>query len=100
MRRSRPMSIGELWSGFVEENPTRMRRLAEARIPDLWPEVVGPGAASLTRSLTMRNGVVDVLYVALTSSVARHDIFMRRTELRHRLNELLGMNVVSNIIVK
>lgn len=49
MRRSRPMSIGELWSGFVEENPTRMRRLAEARIPDLWPEVVGPGAASLTR---------------------------------------------------
>ena len=61
MRRSRPMSIGELWSGFVEENPTRMRRLAEARIPDLWPEVVGPGAASLTRSLTMRNGVVDVL---------------------------------------
>ena len=97
MRRSRPMSIGELWSGFVEENPTRMRRLAEARIPDLWPEVVGPGAASLTRSLTMRNGV---LYVALTSSVARHDIFMRRTELRHRLNELLGMNVVSNIIVK
>ena len=97
MRRSRPMSIGELWSGFVEENPTRMRRLAEARIPDLWPEVVGPGAASLTRSLTLRNGV---LYVALTSSVARHDIFMRRTELRHRLNELLGMNVVSNIIAK
>ena len=91
MRRSRPMSIGELWSGFVEENPTRMRRLAEARIPDLWPEVVGPGAASLTRSLTMRNGVL---------SVSRHDIFMRRTELRHRLNELLGMNVVSNIIVK
>ena len=103
MRRSRPMSIGELWSGFVEENPTRMRRLAEARIPDLWryaaPYVVFAigDPDTLYSALTMRNGV---LYVALTSSVARHDIFMRRTELRHRLNELLGMNVVSNIIVK
>ena len=97
MRRSKPMSIGELWTGFVTENPKRMRRLAEARIPELWPQVVGPAVASLTRSLDMRNGV---LYAALTSSVARHDIFMRRSELQHRLNELLGMNVISNIIVK
>ena len=83
--------------GIRRGEPDEDATACEARIPDLWPEVVGPGAASLTRSLTMRNGV---LYVALTSSVARHDIFMRRTELRHRLNELLGMNVVSNIIAK
>ncbi len=91
------MSIGELWKGFVEEHPMRMRRLAEARIPDLWPEAVGPAVASLTRSLQVRNGV---LYVALISSVARHDIFMRRAELQRVLNERLGMNVISNIIVK
>ena len=97
MRRSRPMSIGELWSGFVEENPTRMRRLAEARIPDLWPEVVGPGEPVSDEEYSK---LVRCPQRSPSSSVARHDIFMRRTELRHRLNELLGMNVVSNIIVK
>lgn len=97
MRRSRPVSIGELWSGFLEENPVRMRRLAEARIPEVWEQVAGQAVASLTTCVSMKNGV---LYIALSSSVARHDIFMRRGALQRKLNERLGMNVISNIIVK
>lgn len=97
MRRSRPVRIGELWSGFVDENPLRMRRLCEARIPEVWRESVGEAICSLTSSLSVRNGI---LYVKITSSVARHDIFMRRSAIMNDLNMRLGMNVISGIVVK
>ena len=97
MRRSRPVRIGELWSGFVDENPLRMRRMCEARIPEVWRETVGDAVCTLTSSLNIRNGM---LYVKITSSVARHDIFLRRTAIQNELNRRLGMNVISGIIVK
>ena len=97
MRRSRPVRIGELWTGFVNENPIRMRRMCEARIPEVWCETAGEMIAAMTSSLSFRNGI---LYVKITSSVARHDIFMRRSALQDELNRRLGMNVISGIIVK
>ena len=97
MRRSRPVRIGELWSGFVDENPLRMRRMCEARIPEIWFETVGEAVGALTSSLNIHNGI---LYVKITSSVARHDIFMRRMAIQSELNRRLGMNVISGIIVK
>ena len=97
MRRSKPVTIGELWSGFVKENPAITQRLCESRIPDVWNEIVGPSVASLTTSVTMRNGILNV---SLSSSVARHELFMRRAELRDEINKRLGMNVVSNVILK
>lgn len=97
MRRSKPVRIGELWSGFVKENPAITRKLCESRIPDEWNEIVGASVASLTTSVVMRNGI---LTVSLSSSVARHELFMRRAELRDELNRRLGMNIVSNVILK
>lgn len=86
-----------MWSGFVAESPLRMRKLCEARIPEVWKATVGEAVASLTTSVEMKNGV---LYVQLSSSVARHEIFMRRADLQRTLNSRLGLNVISNIIVK
>lgn len=97
MRRSKPVRIGELWSGFVKESPMMTRKLCEARIPEVWAAVVGEAVASLTTSVAMKNGV---LYVALSSSVARHEIFMKRAALQQEINRRLGMEVISNIIVK
>lgn len=97
MRRSKPMSIGELWSGFVSENPARMRRLTEARVPDVWQAMMGPAVMSLTSSVELRNGT---LYVALTSSVLRQELFMRRADMMHELNKRLGMDVVRAIVIR
>lgn len=91
------MRIGELWSGFVSDNPSVSQRLCEARIPDAWEKVVGKAMATLTRSVEIKNGI---LHVAMTSSVARQELFMRRAELQKKLNAELGNNVIRNIIVK
>jgi predicted nucleic acid-binding Zn ribbon protein len=97
MRRSKPVKIGDLWSGFVEESPRLTRGLCEARIPEVWPVLVGAGVASLTVGMEITNGV---LTVRLSSSAARHEVFMRREELRVKLNEALGMTVVRVLLVK
>lgn len=97
MRRSRPVRIGELWSGFVRENPAVSRHLTEARVPEVWARVNGPAIASLTRSVDVCSGVLNV---CMTSSVARHEIFMRREEIRQKLNTELGSPIIKNIIVK
>ena len=97
MRRSKPVSIGDLWSGFVGDSPGLTRGLCEARIPEVWPKVAGRPVAALTSSMEMKNGI---LTVRISSSAARHELFMRREELRQKLNKELGMNVVRTVIVK
>jgi hypothetical protein len=89
--------IGELWSGFVAESPRLSERLCEARIPEVWQQLLGTPVMSLTRSLEIKSGI---LHVSMTSSVARQEIFMRREDIRHRLNTALGMLIIRSIIVR
>ncbi len=91
------MRIGELWSGFVAGSPRMNERLCEARIPEVWRKILGAPVMSLTRSLEVKNGI---LHVAMTSSVARQEIFMRREDIRQRLNAELGMAVIKSVIVR
>lgn len=97
MRRSKPIRIGDLWSGFVDESPQLTRGLCEARIPEVWPRIVGVPMASLTSSLEIKNGI---LTVCVSSSAARHELFMQREQIRTRLNTELGLAVVRTVIVK
>lgn len=91
------MRIGELWGDFLKESPGVARKLAEARIPEVWESVVGPMAAYYTTSLSVVKGV---LHVKMGSASARSELFMRREELRHAINKAVGVNVVNVVIVK
>ena len=97
MRRTTPMRIGELWNEFVESRPALARRLAVTKVPDLWPQVVGPTVAAYTESVEVVNGV---LYVRMRSAAARNEIFMRREELKDAINKALGIKAVNVVIVK
>ncbi|MDR2937052.1 MAG: DUF721 domain-containing protein [Rikenellaceae bacterium] len=97
MRRTAPVSIGQLLDEFFGSDTHHGRMLAEARAIDLWPTVVGPRAAAVTTRAHVRNGRMTVY---LSSSVLRHEIFMQRTSIASRLNNALGQNVITAIIVK
>lgn len=97
MRKTTPMRIGELWNDFVESRPGLARRLAAAKIPDIWPQAAGEKIAAYTESLTVDNGV---LYVKMRSAAARNEVFMQRDRLRDAVNEALGTKVVNVVIVK
>ncbi len=97
MRRTDPVTIGQLLGEFFGRGTHHGRMLAEARAIDLWGEVAGPRAVAVTTRINVRNGRMTVY---LSSSVLRHEIFMQRTALAARLNAALGEEVITSIIVK
>lgn len=73
------------------------RPLNEKRLIDAWPLVLGNNIVQYTSELNIRN---RVLYVSLTSSVLRHDLFMSREEIKKSLNNQVGVEVIVDIIFK
>lgn len=96
MRRYHTQTLGEVLREYVEVMKMK-RPLIESRITKYWAEIVGDYAASLTRKLVIRNGI---LYVYLDSSVLRNDLLMMREKLIKNLNEKAGEEIVSKIVLK
>ena len=98
MRRREPIRIGDALNDFFSSTPLIARKIAEAKIPDLWPCLVGDVIASYTTKIEVRTG--GRLFVFLSSSVARNEVFMRRSALKEAFDRMLGPGVVSCVIVK
>ena len=96
MKRTEPKILGDILREFFER-PFVARKLAEGRLPELWADVAGAHIASLTHSFELKNGI---LYIGISSSVARQEIFFRRDELMTILNERSGHRIINAIIVK
>ncbi len=97
MRRTIPMRVGEVIDDWLRECPTIARKIAEAKVARVWPQVVGSVVAGYTLSVEVVRGV---LYVKLSSSVVRNELFMRRDSLREAVNAAVGAQVVNVVIVK
>lgn len=96
MKRTEPVLVGDILRQFFER-PFVARKLAEGRLPELWQEVVGTHIASLTHTFELKQ---SILYVGISSSVARQEIFFRRNELMTLLNQRSGHRIINAIIVK
>lgn len=96
MKRTEPKLIGDILKEFFER-PYIARRIAQGSLPDYWKEIVGEHVANLTHECRFENGI---LYIGISSGVARQEIFYRRDELMMRLNERAGQKIVNAIIVR
>ncbi|ADQ79134.1 protein of unknown function DUF721 [Paludibacter propionicigenes WB4] len=73
------------------------RPLNEKRLIESWPLVLGTNIMQYTSELVVKN---RILYVTLTSSVLRHDLFMSREEIKKSLNDRVGVEVIVDIVFK
>jgi len=96
MQRKNTQSIGEVLREYVESLHIR-RKLKESRIEKQWEELLGKNAASLTKKVYIKNGV---LYAYLNSSVLRNEVLMMRETLITRINENAGEVIVTKIVLK
>ena len=96
MRRKNTQTLGEVLSEYLDAMHLR-RKLKESRIENNWREIVGNNAASLTKKVYIRNGV---LYAYLNSSVLRNDLLMMRETLINRINEKAGEEIVTKVVLK
>lgn len=73
------------------------RPLNEKRLIDAWSVVLGQNIVQYTTELFIKN---KVLYVGLSSSVLRHDLFLSREEIRKSLNKHVGVDVIVDIVFR
>ena len=71
--------------------------LNEKRLIDAWPLVLGNNIVQYTSELSIKN---RVLYVSLTSSVLRHDLFLSREQIKNSLNKQVGFDVIVDIVFR
>ena len=71
--------------------------LNEKRLIDAWPLVLGLNIMQYTSELSIKN---RVLYVKLSSSVLRHDLFLSREEIKTSLNKHVGSEVIVDIMFR
>ncbi len=70
-------------------------KLAEKRLIDAWPKVLGETILQYTMKLDIRK---KVLYVTLSSSVLRHDLLLSGNEIKDSLNKYAGGEVITGIV--
>lgn len=96
MKRGETKSIAELVRVMCREEGLETP-LNEYRLIKSWGDVLGSAVAFYTKDLYIRN---QILYVTLTSSVLRHELFMNRKELVRKLNEHVRAVVITDIVLR
>ncbi|MGC9332040.1 MAG: DUF721 domain-containing protein [Bacteroidales bacterium] len=73
------------------------RDLDKLHIKKSWADIVGNNAARHTDKMYFRG---SVLYVHLNSPVLRYELSGQRKLLQKRLNEVVGYDLISNVVFK
>ena len=70
--------------------------LDEVKVINAWPKVVGPFIASHTIDTSIKNGV---LYVRIDSDALRSELGYSKTLLMKNLNEIVGKEILKEIVL-
>jgi len=96
MRRNNTQSLSEVIREFVKGSSIE-RKLKETDAVQSWEELLGKTIARYTKNVSLKN---KVLFVEISSSVVKNELFMMRDEIRRKLNERAGEELVSTIIFR
>ncbi|MCW0484153.1 DUF721 domain-containing protein [Gaoshiqia sediminis] len=96
MRKSNTEKLGQVLRQYIEENKLQ-HKLSEVDIIASWEELMGKTVASYTEDLKISNGT---LFVKTSSPMLRNELMMMKEEIRKRLNEKAGMELIRQIIFR
>jgi len=89
----RAVSIGEALAGFFR-NQGMEKRLREADIVRLWRDIAGEAISAKTEAQKVKDGI---LYVKVLDAAWRNELTYLRMDLRNKLNEKIGKNLLKDI---
>ena len=96
MKRSNTQSLSEVLREYVRAMNME-RKLKEVDVVGSWETILGKTIGRYTRNVFLSK---QVLYVEISSPVVKNELLMMREELRNRLNELAGEEMVKKIVFK
>lgn len=96
MRKSNTQRISDVLKSYVQENRME-QKLSELDMIKSWEAVMGKTVARYTGNLYIQN---STLFVETTSPVVRNELLMMKEEIRLRLNELAGTELIRTIVFR
>lgn len=87
--------LSDLIKEFYEQH-RGAEYLDEVKLINSWPQVVGPFIASHTIDLSVKNGV---LFVRVDSDALRSELSYSTSLLMKNLNEMVGKEMVKEIVL-
>jgi len=96
MRKSNTQSISSVLKSYVQENNLE-RKLNELDLIKSWESVMGKTVARYTGNIYIQK---STLFVETTSPIVRNELLMMKEEIRVRLNEVVGEELIKAIIFR
>jgi hypothetical protein len=96
MRRSNAQQLSEVLREYIKEMRFD-RKLKEVDVVQSWQELLGKTIARYTRNIYFSKGI---LFVEISSPVVKNELIMIREEIRSRLNNQAGEEMVTRIVFK
>ena len=88
--------MGEAIRAYLKESKLE-KPLKERQLISTWESLLGKSIARATRKIYIKDGQ---LFVILTSSVIRNELYMLQDEIVRKLNESAGEELISGMVLK
>jgi len=95
-RQNDSFKIDDLMKSFVKENKLE-KGLDKVNVEAAWRAMMANGVNTYTTSVKLHK---DVLYVELSSSVLREELSYGKDKIIVMLNESLGKNLITKLILR
>ncbi|WP_396194168.1 DUF721 domain-containing protein [Flavobacterium sp.] len=95
-RLSNESSIGDVLKAFIETNKLQAG-MDKIDVQQAWKSLMGNGVNSYTKEVFLKG---STLYVALTSAVLREELSYGKQKIIKMINEELGKEVVTDIVLR
>ena len=95
-RHNDQQKIDDLLKLFVKENKLE-KGLDKVNVEAAWRDLMGNGVNNYTNSVKLHQ---DTLYVELSSSVLREELSYGKDKILTMLNEALGKNLITKLILR
>lgn len=95
-RKNDNLRLGEALQEFISENKLQ-KGMDRLNAREAWINLMGNGVNNYTTAIELRN---DTLFVSLSSSVLREELSLGKSKIIKLLNEELGKNLITKIILR
>ena len=96
MRRSNQQAIGTVIKKLLK-NQKLEGRLKELDVLELSKELLGKNLMKYINDLSVKNGT---LIIKIKSAVVRNELSYQKSEIKKKLNEQVGNEIIKEIILK
>ncbi len=96
VRKKNDLTLGEALKEFISSHKLQ-KGLDKVMVREAWASLMGNGVNNYTTGVELRDGT---LYVSLSSSVLREELSHGKSKIIDLLNEELGREVVSKLVLR